>query len=424
MKTFPNPSIATSAVKSSNLLISHQCPQCGAPAILEEADRLFTCAYCRVRSCLLQNDYFRYLFPGPHSENNDLIFFPYWRFKGTVFSCVSDGIRHRFIDVSHQALPSQCFPVSIGLRSQALKMQFVLPESSGRFIPPHLPFSSVLPVFEDRLKATLPKPVFHQAFIGDSFSLIYSPFFIKDKVYDGLLNQPVSSEPPEDLDAWLSSAKPPSKNIRFVPALCPSCGWDLDGHRNSMIFTCKNCHSVWRTDKNGLKKMKFAFIYEPGDNIIYLPFWRITADIEGIRLQSYADLVKLANLPKACQNNWKDIPFSFWVPGFKVRPQTFIRISQDITLGQPNEKLIRELPDAAVHPVTLPVEEAVQSLKIHLAGFMKPRKLLSSMLEEIIIKPKTDLLVYIPFLQTAHELIQPRFQLALNKNQLALAWNL
>jgi hypothetical protein len=391
--------------------------------MLEETDRLYTCDFCRVKSCLLQRDYFRYMFSGSYPENNP-VFFPYWRFKGTLFSCVSDGIRHRFLDVSHQAAQSHYFPISIGLRGQALKMQFVLPESSGYFLPPSLPAATVRRIFEDQFKAILPKPVFHRAFIGESLSLIYSPFFIKDRVYDGLLNQPVSRALPDDFAASLSPVKPQPKNIQFIPALCPSCGRDLEGHRNSMVLTCKHCNSVWRADEKGLKKIKFAHMYEQGGEIRYLPFWRITAEIEGIRLESYADLVRVANLPKAVQNSWIDIPFSFWVPAFKVRPQTFIRISQNMTLGQPREKLLKELPNTSLHPVTLPLEEATQSLKINLASFIKPRKVLLSRLGEIKIKPKRFLLVYMPFVETAHELVQPRYQLALNKNLLVLAKNL
>jgi hypothetical protein len=122
-------------VRSINFLIEHQCPQCGAPAILEETDRLFDCEYCRVKSYLLQKDFFRYMLPNSAPENKDLVFFPYWRFKGTFFSCVESGINHRFMDISHQAVESRYFPISVGLRSQALKLNFVTPETRGLYFP-------------------------------------------------------------------------------------------------------------------------------------------------------------------------------------------------------------------------------------------------------------------------------------------------
>jgi hypothetical protein len=108
-----------------NFLIEHQCPQCGAPAIMEETDRLFTCEFCRVKSYLVAKDVFRYLFSSQAPQSKNLLYFPYWRFKGMLFSCAGNGVAHKFVDVSHQAVLSPLFPVSLGLRSQALKLKFV-----------------------------------------------------------------------------------------------------------------------------------------------------------------------------------------------------------------------------------------------------------------------------------------------------------
>jgi len=82
------------------------------------------------------------------------------------------------------------------------------------------------------------------------------------------------------------------------------------------------------------------------------------------------------------------------------------------------------LPDCDLHPVNLPVKEAVESLKINLAGFMKPAKKLFPKLPSISIKPKSFLLVYIPFNTGHHEFIQPEFNMAINKNMLIMAKNL
>ena len=160
------------------------------------------------------------------------------------------------------------------------------------------------------------------------------------------------------------------------------------------------------------------------ENVIYLPFWRIKADVIGITLNSYADLVRVANLPKAIQRNWEDKEFRFWSPAFKVRPRVFIRLGRSITLSQPMEKMQRELPDARIHPVSLPIKDAVESLTINLASFMKPQEDLFPLLKDIEIKSESYLLVYIPFVEQHHEFVQPRLYLTLNKNQLSLASNL
>ena len=90
------------------------------------------------------------------------------------------------------------------------------------------------------------------------------------------------------------------------------------------------------------------------------------------------------------------------------------------TLG----KMHKELPDSRIHPVTLSLKEAVESLIINLASFMKPREDLFPLLKDISIKPDRYRLVFIPFVEHHHEFIQPKLYLTLNKNQLSLASNL
>ncbi|MDD4072471.1 MAG: hypothetical protein PHY78_08930, partial [Desulfobacterales bacterium] len=113
-------------MKNFNFHIRHQCPQCGAPAVLEETDRLFTCGYCRVTSYLLQNGVFRYILPAAATAETEALFYaPYWRFKGVFYSWVpGDEIQHRFMDISHLAIKSDHLPISLGFRSQALKLTF------------------------------------------------------------------------------------------------------------------------------------------------------------------------------------------------------------------------------------------------------------------------------------------------------------
>jgi hypothetical protein len=406
------------------ILIEHQCPQCGAPATLKETDRLFACEFCRVKSYLLQNKFFRYILPNAAPKNKNLVFFPYWRFKGMLFSCVESGIKHRFIDVSHQAVESGYFPISVGLRSQALKLNFVVPENRGYFLKPTRPFNRVMDIVKHRFSTSLPKPIYHQSHIGETLSLIYSPFYAEDKLFDAILNKPVSPVLPDGFDATLLQGGRPDGRINFIPTLCPACGWDLEGRRDALALNCRNCNSVWRPDTKGFKKLKFGFMPAKEKNNMYLPFWRIKADVTGITLNSYADLIRIANIPKAVQKKWEDVEFRFWAMAFKVRPQVFLRLARNITLAQPQEKLVRELPDDPLHPVTLPIEEAIESLTINLASFIKPQKDLLPILSDIRIKPKSYLLVYIPFIEQHHEFIQPELHLSINKNQLKLASNL
>ena len=341
-----------------------------------------------------------------------------------LYFCGPSGIKTRFVDVSHQAIVTSYFPISVGVRSQAMKLHFLTPDMEGRFLQPTQSFQNILNTFEKRFDKSIPKPILHQTIIGDTISLIYSPFHIEDKVYDAILDKPVSAALPENLNVDDFPTDQVDWNIHFISTLCPSCGWDLEGERNALVLSCKNCNSTWYPVGKKLKQLKYAQLQGKGDDAIYLPFWRIKADISGINLNSYADLIEVANLPKVVQTGWFDVPFRFWIPAFKVRPQLFLRLASHITLSQPHENLIADLPRTRIHPSTLPVEEAIESLKLTLTSFIKPRKTLLSKLQDIHIDAKRFTLVFIPFNDEYHELIQPDFQLAINKNVLALSKNL
>lgn len=408
-----------------NICIEYQCPQCGAPANLEETDRLFVCKYCRVKSYLFPEDVFQYQFPSTVEEGKELLFFPFWRFKGMLFSCMESGIKYRFIDVSHQAVRSNYFPISVGLRSQALKLRFVTPESKGSFLKPSLPFDKMLQQFLQQYNTSLSEPVFHQSFIGEAVSIIHSPFFVNGKVYDAVLNRPVTGTLPTDADPEDFTGSPPGQGLRFAPALCPSCGWDLNGCKDTLVLICENCNSAWSSAGKNLRPLRFACTpHLDNNNALYLPFWRISADISGIELHSYADLVRLANLPKVIQSGWHDIRFRFWVPAFKVPPGTFMRLAHRTSLFQPRDKLVTELSNTPRHAVNLSVKEAVENLKIILAGFIKPQKDFIPRLPEITITPNNYLLVYMPFLAKNLEFVQPKLNLAIQKSQLTLTTNL
>ena len=372
----------------------------------------------------MEQGFFRYMLPHAAPENQTLVFFPYWRFKGMLFFCIQPGIRHRFIDISHQAVDSRCFPISVGLRSQALTLKFVSPDTKGHFLKPMQSFKKVMEVVNNRLSTSLPKPIFHKSNIGETISLIYSPFYLNRKLYDAVLNRPVLSSPPDDFDPAAMPGGHPGRRIRFLPTLCPNCGWDLHGERDSLILNCENCSSVWKPGKKKFEKMAVAHIPEKGDRIIFMPFWRINANISGITLHSYADLLRVANLPKATRKGWEDIKFHFWAPAFKIRPQVFLRLSTYMTLSEPPTNLVPTMPNTRFHPVTLPVKEGVESLKINLANFIKPRKIFFEKLRDIRVNPKSFLLVFIPFRSEHHELIQPTHHLVINKNVLGFSKNL
>ena len=408
----------------TSFIIEHQCPQCGAPAELDETDRLFRCGYCRVNSFLTTPRFFRYIIPHNAPAGKEVIYFPYWRFKGMLFSCTARGIEKKFLDVSQQALKSIHFPINIGFRGQTQKLRFASTENEATFIKPTLPFNTALDSWTQQYSSKVRSPIFHQDYIGETHSLIYAPFYLEKNVMDGVLNKPATTLGADKIEEGLLQNDASKWPIKFLATLCPQCGWDLTGNRDSLALNCTNCHTTWRAKSETLSKLPTVHIPQNDQLCVYLPFWRIQADISPLILQSYADLIKVANLPKAVQAGWDRRPFYFWNPAFKVRPQSYLTIANNVTLNQPGGKFADGPPNGELHAVNLPLKEAVESLKLQLANFIKPIERRSDLVPQVRIKARRALLIYIPFHDAHHELVHKDLNLAVNKNMLAHAKNL
>ena len=400
-------------------MIEYQCPQCGAPAILTETDRLFICEFCRVRSYLLPGDYFRYTLPMQVPEGKDIIYFPHWRFKGLLFSCVRRGVQEKLMNITYQAIQSQYFPLSLGFRDQVLKMQFASPKNEGTFLKPKNSLKAEKKKIKKRFAMQASRPIYYQANTTDAFSLIYSPYYMKDQLYDAVLNEPAKVQP-DELDVDLAESGPSRWRLKFLPTLCPNCSWDLEGDRDAFVLICRNCNSAWQPDQEQFTQVDFGIIppEENQKNVIYLPFWRIRARITGIDLDTYGDLVKISKLPYAIENKLHEMPFHFWGLGFKIQLKMLPRASQ-MTVCQPHQQPMDEIPlKAELYPVTLPLAESFGTLKIVLANIIGRLSGSYRKLNEILIEPRRHLLVYVPFVKTNLELIHPSLNISFLKNQL------
>jgi hypothetical protein len=312
----------------------------------------------------------------------------------------------------------------LGFRSQTQKLRFATSDSRGIFIKPELSKSGLIDALNERFCANLPKPILHQAQIGETISLLYAPFYLDGKVMDAVLNEPVSTGSMEEASRLIEHPQEPSWPLHFLATLCPHCGWDLKGERDALTLSCDNCQSTWWPKQGKFEKLPTVFEKSTDPNAVYLPFWRIKADVSQMELRSYADLIRTANLPKVAQPGDEKRPFAFWCPAFKVHPKRFLTIAGHLTGSQLDHELASGPPPGRANHVNLPLQEAVESLKLILTEFVKPRRRMDEMLSSVRVKAKRFLLVYLPFEEGHHELIRSDLKLAIGKNTLAHAKNL
>jgi len=102
-----------------------------------------------------------------------------------------------------------------------------------------------------------------------------------------------------------------------------------------MVLLCRNCSSAWRSSVSGLEQIAYTVL--PGNDTQgdYLPFWKIKARVDGVELKSRADFIRLTNATQLIKRQWEEREFYFWSPAFKVSPEPFLRLSQGVTMVQP-----------------------------------------------------------------------------------------
>ena len=151
---------------------------------------------------------------------------------------------------------------------------------------------------------------------------------------------------------------------------------------------------------------------------VYLPFWKIRAKVKGLEINSYGDFMRQTNQPRVSQKKWENQAMHFWSPAFKIKPKVFLRLSSQITVSQVCFKAQGSIHGKNLYPVTLPGTEAIQGLKLVLAGSAINKEKVLSLLSSIKFDIKELTLAYLPFTDTGHEMVQQHIGISINKNTL------
>jgi len=405
------------------LRVEQSCPQCGAPVTLAETDRLLTCPYCGVKNFLRSRGAFRYLLPvrAAEAERGELLYVPYLRLKSTVYSVSENGIAHRIIDTTRLGHPLPGLPPTLGVRPQAMKLAPVTPGTGNRFLRMSVKASALIENGTGAVgwSGNRGRSEYHRAAVGDTFSLIYLPLARDNShLIDAVTDNPLV--PLERLESLSLSGVPfnPRWQTSFLPALCPRCGWSLDGAGDCLVLTCDNCVSAWEVGDHGLQRTDWQV--QPGgpETSLYLPFWKITAAVPALAISSFGDFIERCNQPLLPGPLWRDRAMSYWIPAFKVRPRTFLRLARALTVSQ--WRLRPE--DGHVVPgffsVTLAEKEARQAVKITLAACAVSPDSVHPALPGARLKVAARTLVFLPFTSHGYELVQPHTGAAVPGNVL------
>ncbi len=433
-----------------DIKIEQACPQCGAPIVIKETDRLLTCPYCEVKSFIRSSGTFRYYLPPREDYNRDksLLYVPYLRFKGNIFVINEAGIGHKVMDTTQVGVDIPGLPPSLGIRPQVMPVKRLVPQISGRYLPLTIKARAVLekvirltPLRVERREterklvsysgqeavyefSTKIKTVeysshsrfLHRAFIGETVSFVYLPVAAgEEDIIDGVTGNLVVSG--ERVSDHLLKGTPfnPRWQAEFTSTLCPRCGENLTGEGDCLVMHCANCDTVWALGRKKLEPVTWQMVPGNQKTALYLGFWRIAGEIAALDIRSFGDFIRRTNQPMMVRSAWEQRQMSFWIPAFKLRPKVFLRVGRQATIGQwrlaPREGHVQE----NLYPVTLPASEAKQSVKVILAASAAGRKKIFSFLPKVRLEKTATTLVYLPFVDKGHDWYQPESGITVSK---------
>lgn len=377
---------------------------------------------------------------------------PYWRFRGACFSLKALTITEKVMDTNFLATRQDFLPYSLGFRAQTQRLRFADRNIKAGIINHNIPFNEVIQQVEtvkrftdnlivrDIVKNKIPlneaiqqvetvkhvtdklicnDVVFHNVFIGETTSIIYAPLYIKNNaIYDAVLDRPLAQHTLQRAETFQSLDTERNWGVNFVSALCPDCGWDLTGERDSVALLCKNCDTAWEESGGKMSKLDFGVILCKERDVIYIPFWKMKINFEGISLKTYADLIKIANLPRVITDKLREKELFLWAPAFNARPNLFLRLAEQLSVLQPEEGFEKTIPKSEMYPVTLKANDVMETVKIIIADIGVPKKNIFPVIPEIKMKLTESLLIYLPFKEKGDELIHEQMGLSILRNAL------
>jgi hypothetical protein len=345
--------------------------------------------------------------------------------KGQTWSFGADGMRSSIVDMTQRAATCAGMPPSLGVRPQAMKLRFVTPETPGRFARTGVSFEDAVAARWKSIDDLEDEPPLHRILIGETASVIYQPVRFGKGLEDAILDRPMGPAPADrpDLEPLPSSGS--ESQIHFLSTVCPNCGSDLGGERDSLVQICSGCRRAWTVGMGTLVECPCRVVASTFVADIHLPFWRTSAVVEGLELRTFEDLIRHAQLPTLGRSSARrNAAISFWTPAFKLHPEHWARMARTLTLRQPDVCPSAESPNGDIIPVTLAAKGTPDAIRVVIATLAGVKEAILPKIGRIQAREAKSELVYVPFRASAHEISHPEMLVALSRNLLSFGRNI
>ncbi len=403
--------------------VKYSCPQCGAPVTLSELDKLLQCSFCRVRLYVSTSPHPIFVIdPAKKLTGKPLLYIPYWRFRGIIFRVKKQAIFHKIADLTVRAVNNIKVPISLGIRPQSVDLHVYTPDQTMPFVRPEIGFQEFQRnLFNPSLHETHSPDLETKVFVGETISLIFSPFFLEnDTLWDALARRPVSQVQKPDIEEKLPPFKAPENWIRFRATICPHCGGDMNGASDSIVGICTNCKSCWELGHSSFHKLPTYLVkVKPERTKLWIPFWVLEFSSVNPNINTIGELFNLIGLPKYLIQN-PNMPATCCIPAFRIAPKYFLRLGQIVTRTYPKihlQELEDNLPGSHdYYPPTLPAIEAFQSIPVLLAFLCNKKDTPLDYFCKIQFVFRRKGLIFFPMEEIGSEWVQPYYSFGIPKN--------
>jgi hypothetical protein len=396
-----------------------------------------------------------------------LAYAPYWRVRGLLFQWAFgrkyagglygtksfDHFKKLRAVAYHRTFPAfsaakwELF--SLGLRAQVLKMW---PYNKARMGKDALIVRQEIPLQEAVRKALqTPYPgmtdsdqkidLFRNELIGESYSLIYFPFFCFSvdrgqnetlMIVDALSHKVVKgSLSLEKLAEDSKSQTIPYKPFDFIPFKCPNCGWDLPFRPHTKIHLCRTCGRAWQEIGGSYQEVAFKLASSGNGKHTgkwdYLPFWQLTVSIATPQKEcrNLKDFYELFPLPRVMdQERLSKRPIRFYIPAFRIRNALAVdRFAAQLTRNQPlfEETEPEDFREVKAADVWLPLSEALEMAHVLLYSMTPKRaKRTHGLVKDAQLRLEEKRLLWMPFFEKGIFLREATTDFAIQKNCLEL----
>jgi hypothetical protein len=119
------------------------------------------------------------------------------------------------------------------------------------------------------------------------------------------------------------------------------------------------------------------------------------------------------------RKEWEERALEFWAPAFRVRTNVFLRLARQLTSTPLDLRVEERVPgNSELFPATLVMREALESVKITLAGMAARKREIFPLLPAVKVRLRRTSLVYLPFAVRGGDFIQEEYGVSFRRNAL------